>query len=333
MISIKKFLSTDSGETSEAYARMSLMLLQAIGLHAVEGDRADYEMLRCAIADLQKSLSGDPSPANILAATGAAVKLMQNYNRRTSHILCARAVELQSIVGMLTEAMSQISTTSRTSIARLQDLHRQIEHTVMLDDMRTVKLRLSDCLESMRTETERQRHESVKVVDELKQGLQEVQAPKRAEASAGIDPLTGLLSRVEGEAAILAAGGPGSHAYAALFVLGRMQAIISRYGSELGGQVLLILLQRLSGGLSPQDQFFRWSPDSFLAVLHRKESGDLLRREVSRMLSAPLEPTFEIASRSVTLPISPTWSILPLFESSHGEVLRKLDLFSATGRA
>ena len=333
MISIKKYLSTDSREASDAYERMSLTLLQAIGLHAVEGERADYDWLRCAIADLQTRLTEDPSPANILVTTGAAVKAMQDYNRRTSHILSARSVELRSIVGMLTGAMSQISTTSQTSIARLQDLQRQIEQAVMLEDVRTVKLRLSECLESMRGETERQRNESVKVVHELKQGLHGIQAPKQAEAGAGIDPLTGLPSRVEGEAAILAAGGPGLHAYAALFVLGRMQAIASRYGSELSDGVLMVLLQRLSLGLSPQDQFFRWGPDSFLAVLHRKESGDLLRREVTRLLSVRLEHSFEIASRSVTLPISPTWTIVPLFEFSQSEVLRKLDSFSATGRA
>src|SRR6266567_4309993 len=120
MISIKKFLSDDSRETAEAYERMSLMLLQAIGLHAVEGDRADYDMLRCAIADLQKSLTEDPSPANILVTTGAAVKLMQNYNRRTSHILSARSLELQTMVGMLTGAISQIASTSQTSVSCLR---------------------------------------------------------------------------------------------------------------------------------------------------------------------------------------------------------------------
>src|SRR5438067_991519 len=83
---------------------------------AVEGEPADYDWLRCAIADLQTRLTEDPSPANILVTTGAAVNAMQDYNRRTSHILSARSVELQSIVGMLTGAMSQIATTSQTSI-------------------------------------------------------------------------------------------------------------------------------------------------------------------------------------------------------------------------
>ena len=250
-----------------------------------------------------------------------------------SHIVVAKSTELQSMLGMLTAAVSQISGASQSSVARLQDLQRQIEHAVMLDDVRSLKLRLSECLESMWAETLRQRDESAKVVTGLKQGLHGIQAPKQAEAGPGIDPLTGLPSRVEGEAAILAAGGPGLHAYAALFVLGRMQAIASRYGSELSDGVLMVLLQRLSLGLSPQDQFFRWSPDSFLAVMHRKESSDLLRRELSRLFSVRMEQTFEIASRTVTVPISPTWTIVPIFEVTPGEVLRKLDVFSASGRA
>jgi hypothetical protein len=96
---------------------------------------------------------------------------------------------------------------------------------------------------------------------------------------------------------------------------------------------LLFFLQRLTLGLSPQDQFFRWSPDSFLAVMHRKESAELLRRELSRLLAVRMEQTFEIASRTVTLPISPTWVIVPLFEAGTEDVLRKLDGFSASGRA
>ncbi len=331
MISIKKFLTSDNHESIDAYERMSHLLLQAIGLHAVEGDRADYEGLRRAIVDLEKSLAEDRSPSNILVTTGAAIKAMQDYNRRTSHIIRARSVELQSIVGMLTVTMSQISTASQTSIVRLQDLQRQIEHAVMLDDVRSVKLKLSECLESISTESERHRSESINLIAGLKQGLQSAQAPKLADGSAVVDPGTGLALRAEAEAAMLAAGGQQAHAYAALFTLSRLQSITTRFGSKLGDQVMIFFLQRLSQALSPQDQFFRWSPDSFLVVLHRKESGDQLRRDLARFLSNRLEQTFEFADRSVTLPIAATWVIVPLFESSHAEILRKLDAFSAAG--
>ncbi len=333
MISIKKFLVDDSREITEACQRMSFMLLQAIVLHAVEGDPAEYETFRLAVGELEKNLAEDPSPANILVTTGAAVNAMQSYNRHTSQLLGARSSELQGMVGMLTAAMSNISAASQTSVARLQDLQRQIEQTVVLNDVRSLKQRLSECLESMRVETERQRVESAKVVSDLKQGLRDVQTPAQsnatapAEAVAESDPLTGLPLRAEAEQAIQQAGAPGAHAFVALFVLSRLQAITTRYGSELADCLRLFFLQRLSLGLSPQDQFFRWSQDSFLALMHRKESAELLRRELSRLLSVRMEKTFEIASRTVTLPISPTWTIVPLFDSSHAEVMRKLELF------
>ncbi len=328
MISIKKFLSDDTREITDAYRRMSLMLLQAIVLHAVEGEPADYERFRFAIGELDKGLAADPSPANILVTTGAAVNAMQSYNRHTSHLLGARSSELQSIVGMLTEAMSNISAASRTSVTRLQDLQRQIEQTVILNDVRSLKLRLSECLESIRSETERQRVESAKVVSDLKEGLREVHAPAAAEVATRSDPLTGLPLRAEAEQAIQEACAPGSHAFVALFALRRLQAVTTRYGSDLADRLRLFFLQRVSLGLAPQDQFFRWSTDSFLALMHRKESSELLRRELSRLLSVRMEQTFEIASGTVTLPISPTWTIVPLFDSSPAEVMHKLEVFA-----
>src|SRR4029079_10101961 len=112
--------------------------------------------------------------------------------------------------------------------------------------------------------------------------LREVHAPPAAEAATGSDPLTRLPLRIAAEHAIPEACAPGSHAFVALFALSRLQAVTTRYGSDLADRLRLFFLQRVSLGLAPQDQFFRWSPDSFLALMHRKESSELLRRELSR---------------------------------------------------
>ena len=61
--------------------------------------------------------------------------------------------------------------------------------------------------------------------------------------------------------------------------------------------------------------------------MNRKESAELLRRELGRLLSARMEQTIEIASRTVTLPISPTWIIVSLFDVSHADVIHKLEVF------
>jgi GGDEF domain-containing protein len=330
MISIKKFLTSNDRDSKDANGRMAHLLLQAIGMHAVEGEQADYNAFRATIADLEASLAQEPSESNLLVTTGAAIKALRDYNRRTSLFIRAKSGELQIIVGMLTDAMAQITTASQTSIVRLQDLHKEIVQAVMVEDMRTVKLRLSDCLESMRVEIDRQRQETVEAVEGLKQGLKKAQEPLPTEASARPDPLTGLPLRLEAEAAMRVACDPQSHTFAALFVLDRIQAIKSRFGSALGDEVLLLFQKHLLKGLSAEDELFRWGPDSFLALLLRSESGEQVRRELGRFLSGRLEETFEVGARSVTLPIASTWTVVPLFESNYNQNLRKLEAFRGT---
>jgi len=72
MISIKKFLTSDNRESIDAHERMGNLLLQAIGLHAEEGERADYDAFRATLADLEASLANDKAPSSVFVATGGA---------------------------------------------------------------------------------------------------------------------------------------------------------------------------------------------------------------------------------------------------------------------
>ena len=70
----------------------------------------------CGSAD--KPCRGPAIRQLLLVATGAAVKALEEYNH-VSQLGCAGTMELQSIVGMLTESMAQIASASETSITRL----------------------------------------------------------------------------------------------------------------------------------------------------------------------------------------------------------------------
>ena len=308
---------------------MAHLLLQAMGLHAVEGDRTEYDRFRAAIAVLQSSLVEDPSPDNILITAGTAVKKLGDHNWHTSQFIRAKGIELQSIVGMLTNSMSQVSTASRTSIEQLQHLQKQIEHASMVEDVRTLKLRLSDCLQSIHGECERQREESAQAIEQIKNGIQKAIEPKPVEESPIADPLTGLILRAGAEQAIKASSIQGAHVYAGLFVIDRIQSIVSRFGAELGDRAMLFFVQQLSMALTGNDTLFRWSPNSFLALIHRSESPDLVRREMSKTIAHRTEQSFEIGDRTVVLPLSSSWVIIPLFEHSVAEIVKKLDAFGA----
>jgi GGDEF domain-containing protein len=291
----------------------------------VEGNREDLESFRAAIAGLQTSLQQNPSPENILLATGSAVGALQNYNKRTSQFIRAKAVELQAIVAMLMQAMSQIANGSRNSIARLQEIQEEIEHAAMLEDVRAVKARLSDCLQSIRREAARQRDESANAVSTLKEGLRQAKETKPVQVAESCDPVTGLPPHADAEAAIAAACEGGSKVYAALFVVERIQPINSRFGRSVGDQVLVMFLQHLSQALTPADRLYRWNEASFLGLLERHGSADQVRKELGKILSR--RHTFEIDSRSVVLPVASTWVVALLFKSSYAEILHKLDSF------
>ncbi len=302
-------------------------------MHAVDGDRVDMDSFQATIAGVQTSLELNPSPENILVATGLTVGALQSYNRRTSMLMGAKSVELQAIVGMLTQTMSRIVIGSETSIARLQELQKDIEHAVMIEDVRTLKNRLSFCLESISGEVARQRDESSRAISELKQCLRESQPATPAdplavaEALKNCDPVTGLLQRPEAEAAIAAACEDRSHMYAGLFVLDRIHSINARFGHPIGDKALVFFLQYLSQALTPTDRVFRWSDGSFLALMERSEAADHVRRDIGRSLARRTEQTFNIGDRSVVLPVSSTWVVAALFERGYRENLQKLDAF------
>ena len=201
------------------------------------------------------------------------------------------------------------------SIKRLQELQERIDQAAGIEDVRALRLELSDCLRSIRCECGGETGET-----------------KPAPKSPGVDSLTGLRLRAGAEEAMKAACGGGAHAYASLFVMDRIQVINSRFGIEIGNQVLRFFVQHLSGMLTPNDSLYRWSPVSFLALLDRRESPDQVRREIVRTMTQRREQTLEIGHRSVVLPVSSNWVVFPLFEQGYTETLGKLDAFGLTPR-
>jgi GGDEF domain-containing protein len=202
------------------------------------------------------------------------------------------------------------------SIDRLRELQERIEQASTIEDVRALKLELSDCIRLIRIECV----------------LPDSPETKPQAASTDSDSLTGLPLRSGAEQAMKVACAAAAHAYAGLFVMDRIQAINSRFGNELGDKVVLFFVQHLSGALTGKDTLYRWSPISFLALLDRRESPDHVRRAIVRTMSQRREQTFEIGERSVVLPTSSTWVVIPLFEHAYSEILQKLEAFSGLPR-
>ena len=129
----------------------------------MEGEIADTETFRRTLTDLAVRAAQDSSPQEVLIAAGQAASTINEYGRQTTQFFKAQTNELQSMVAMaLTRTMSQISTSSEQSISHLQEIERTLACAAVIDDLRTLKIRMSECLETVRTECMRQKQESTK---------------------------------------------------------------------------------------------------------------------------------------------------------------------------
>src|SRR6266566_1172786 len=122
MISLRKFLLAPNESRGEDLLRVIRLLLQGIAMHAVEGNRQDYESFR---ADMQKLLTGigeTPLPSELLVATGSVLKGLEEYNQRTTRYVRMQGAELQNMIGMLTRTVAVLGAGSARSVTRLREI-------------------------------------------------------------------------------------------------------------------------------------------------------------------------------------------------------------------
>jgi len=193
----------------------------------------------------------------------------------------------------------------------------------VIEDFQSARLRLSECLEGLSGEIIRQKEDSARAVGEIKTALEQSQqrlVPRQrlARGQQGVDPVTGLPGRSEAEASVLEASQKDGSAFAALFVIDRVELINMRYGYAVGDQVLLAFSQHVARHLSAHDRLFRWSGPALLALLEYRNSQRVVREEIERVTSRRLEKTITLVDRTVLLPIRADWVTYPV--SGHPSV-------------
>jgi GGDEF domain-containing protein len=327
MISLKRLMLANDDDLLEAYRRTAVLLMQSIALHSVEGEAAEHQSFSATITELANGITDKTAAPDVLISAGAVSKTLQEYNRHTSQYIKAQSIELQTMIGMLTRTMSEISTSGDRSIGRLQEIEKKLAKTAMIDDLRTLKLRMSECLEAVREESVRQKEVTTQVVGDLKTGITKAAEQKSAMLEQNDDPVTGLPSRAHAEAELKRLAGTSARVYAGIFVVDRMQAINSRFGHAIGDHVMMFYLQRLTAALSAADKIFKWADSSYMAILERQEGLDNTRRELGQHLFQKWDRPFELGSRSVVLPISATWLLVEASGRSAAKTIAEIDGF------
>ncbi len=334
MISIRKFLGAqgepEPGQASANLTRIMRLLIQGIALHAVEGDPLDYQMFRHEIQKQLDVVESSPPPAELLVSVGAVVQALEGYNSRTTRHLRLQGAELYRMITMLTRTVETLGSGSEHAVSKLREIEGQIEKTSGIEDVRGLKLRLSQCLDGIRAETQRQKAETARTVARLQEEIRGSQE-RISVAGAGpvLDPVTGLPARAAAAAALSEWALSPNPPHAALFIVDRIQLLNSRFGYEVGDRVLKTYVEELRSHLPPSDQIFRWSGPALLALLNRPDPIEKVREHLRFALPAKIERNFELAKRSVLLSITATWAVFPIAPPVD-EFIDRLDTFLGT---
>jgi GGDEF domain-containing protein len=328
VISLKRLLATKPDDTP-ALSRVVWLILEAIACHAIECDAGERAEFQIVLRQIAKKIEESTLSATTFVLAGEAIKSIEMYNRGVQRSLHSQVKELQSIVSLFTRSMLHISKGSASSATNLRQIERQIEKSAQVEDLRAIKTQLELSLKGICDEAEQQEARGASIDNHIRATMSRPEsAAVLAEAVSDIDLVTGLPSFQTIPPALCAAIAGGRNAYAVLLCVDRIEIINSRFGSTSGDRVLISLGERLVQRFTGTDLLFRWRGPGFLAIIERTESEMAVRDEIARAVSARLEQEIELGGRSVLLPISSSWVLVPLKNSNAEAVLKKLEVFS-----
>jgi GGDEF domain-containing protein len=329
-ISLKRYLESRPEQVSQALLRMIRLLLQGIERHAVKGDANDYAKFRADVRNVCESLTDRPTASEVLVLAGATVKALEQYNTQTTRYLHVQTSELQNMIAMLTRTMGSIASGSQTAVGRLQEIEQQLQTASMIEDFQTAKIRLSECLETLRSEIVRQREDAARQVSEMRDTLTRSQDRASAASGAAVrkDAVTGLPDRGDAEAAMLEAVAEGRRLYLTVFVLDRVDLVNVRFGRQAGDDMLALYAVHLGRSMTRRDRLFRWTGPAFVALIERDETASQVREEISRYANRRLSRTVMVGARSVLLPIAASWTTFPVNDgTSVQSLVRSIETF------
>lgn len=327
MISLKRYLNANGEETP--LRQIISLLIAKIGSSAVEGDRAECLAFRDEIRRMGDGLASDLSPDNLMALAGGAAQSLAIYNKKVESFLAGRDSEVTFILSMLQNTVVKIAGENTRAGKRLQEITAELEQSGAMTDLRVLKGRLAECLRGLREETQQQKAQAAMTLQNLQVVIERSRPATVPQATGRLrDRVTGLPCSEDALDAMQTAIDGGARQYAVVMIVSRIKMINTRFGSEVGDRMLIGFKEHLETQLSGSDRLFRWNQPALVAIIARPEPFLTVRVQVKRMLDAKIEVVYTGGGRSVLIPISAAWTVVPLVSTD--DASKQIEAFIAT---
>jgi hypothetical protein len=223
----------------------------------------------------------------------------------------------------MNEALLMLASGSERTVGALKQMESTLEHAVTLKDIWSLRSRVTEVIKLVSQETVRQHEESARAISNLHE---QITAAKVAFQPASAE----FQDREHAVGAIESAAGTDSPAFAGVFVLQRIRAIVMRYGRETATELLHQLIHERIQPLAPDAQTFVWSEDAAILLISGHSDSSRLNQHIRANIEVPFEHRIVSGGRIAMLKASVRSLMLPV-EQPIDRVCQEIDRFVLGG--
>jgi hypothetical protein len=308
LLSLEKYLysafqtparGSDSRADGSGYYELACWLLLSVSRTVLAAEHLSdiAEQVERLRADLQPGADGE----SLAKAVERFQVILQTFKGRLRKHDRERADDFRNILSILNEAFASLDSGGERAGVRFKQLERSLHDASKMDDLRSLKVYLSDVLRFVREESEDESRKTRTALEALGAQL-EVAHQAAARFSGG-----GLRGREHGLAYLAEAINQGENSealYAGLFVADALRAVRSRHGNQVSEALLNDISRKLIRQLLPEAQGFEWSSDAVLMVWRSAEKFAAVSHEIRTALNNPFENRAFVGTRVANFTIS-----------------------------
>lgn len=329
MLSLKVFDRSHCEELLEAHRRAAALILEALLAQRSAGDESDLASFRESIGGvLGQMTSLDSKMPDILVAAGAATTAIHEFNRHVATAVRARRLELEAVVGMLTQTMSDVACGSGQSLDRLKAIERRLAKSQEMFDVRQLRQEMSECLAGVREEVACRHRESERLIADLQSTVREharerrnAKPPETSRAGSGHDSI---------EEAIGLAAKDDPNLLVALLAVDHLKPVAARFGETAALQVVAYCVGQAREHLAGARQVIAWKGSSCVALMDGADGAAAAERAVSHEAQQRRTMMLEVSGREVMLHVTYSkWLLLPIAGRSAAAIVENMNSFLA----
>jgi GGDEF domain-containing protein len=331
VISIRRYLNgggagdrENVAESGETLLPLVEVLIQGIERYSVEGAPGELTRLRSSTRQILTALAAGAAQEEVLRLAAHAIEALKDHNERAVEHLLLPVIELQAKVKLLAEAITAVGSNSGESIRKLQLIKGQLLATLDVRDIRSLKARLSQYLDGVLAEAERQRNETNRAAEQMRYASQRRNPVGVAREVPVVDAATGFPPRAQAEDTIAQCCEEEAIAFVVIMVINQVETVNQSFGGQFGDVVLRRFATFLREQLPGIDELFRWSGPTVVALMRRKSAPEV-RSVIEPLLAQRL--FVRNVNPDVQVPVSAHWTVLPLMASPR-LLFHKMDSFA-----